>query len=313
MQTVNCVLCGSDKYTVVWDKTERLKTYGKLYASTIKDADGNILNGTVVLCTDCGMIFTNPRMTEVELEIFYRDEYRKIYGKNIDGLVASQVIHARHALEALRDIRFTVPPTLLDVGCSTGTFIEMCQKHGMIAFGIEPNLSTFTIAKNKGLSVANVGIENFNSYRKYDILTIQNTLEHLVDPVKMLGKARELLEDGGCLLISVPDFLTTAHYTHPDAWFSCAHLYHFTHLTLTQLLEKCGFKEVASFGFQESIGDKLICLYKKCDPKEPVLVPHKTELINDYLASWSNIVLTNYVLRVECSEYKEMTNPMRRV
>ena len=62
-----CEICGSSNLNILF----------------VNDRYG--INQKTVICSNCGFIFSNPRMTKLSAEIFYNsDTYRLIYQENVD-------------------------------------------------------------------------------------------------------------------------------------------------------------------------------------------------------------------------------------
>ncbi len=79
----------------------------------------------------------------------------------------------------------------------------------------------------------------------FDLITMWDVVEHVVDPVALLTRARELLAPGGLLVIETQDIDSRFaralgpkwhHYKHEE------HIYHFTPSTVRTLLEQAGFR-----------------------------------------------------------------------
>ena len=255
----NCDLCGSDKNITLWDKEERInnKTFYPSIITKLNDKEYHLKN---VMCLNCGLVYTNPRMSDEELNQFYKTEYRKLYNKDTD-----ETEHADNAYSILEQLKFN---NFLDIGCNKGELINKIQ---VPAYGIEPNLN---IDKSKITgTVYNCMLEDFKPDMEFDMITMLNTLEHLSSPTKELEKIRTFLK--GYLLISVPDLMSTNVHIPPDAFLSCAHVYHFDINSITKLVEKCGYKTVMVYIFEEQIGNKLYLLLEKaeCKPIEPLKDP----------------------------------------
>ena len=213
--------------------------------------DNKIVHGRNVVCNRCGLVYVWPRMTEEELDEFYRDEYRNVYATN-----KSQITHKMHAQNAYSFIK-DLPGKHLDVGCSTGELIKLTG-----GAGIEPNTEHYEIAKAGGLDVTNCKIEDYAG-NTFDVVTMLNTLEHLMDPMSALVKMRGLLNDGGYLLVTVPNLLSTCLNLPVDAFLSNAHLYNFTPYTLTLMMLKAGFEIRGMYPVFEKIGEKIYVLAQK--------------------------------------------------
>jgi len=254
MENCSCDLCGNSDYIVLWDKTEREKV-GVLRSAVIRDKEGNIVQGRNVMCKRCGLVYVNPRLSKTELDRFYAEDYRKIYGGE-----ASLEAEKRHA-----ELAFNLMPkgNHLDIGCSTGQLINLTGGHG-----IEPNREHYEIARNAGLIIKNCAIENYNLDLRFDIITMLNALEHVISPTTVLQKIHSLLNDRGHVLISVPNLLSTHINIPVDAFLSNAHLFNFTAATLGIMAQKCGLKPVKMFSVSEEMGKKIYMLAKKSEPVE---------------------------------------------
>lgn len=295
MQYINCNLCGSNDYEVLWDKTEREKQ-GILYSVVIRDKDGNIVQGRNVICKTCGLVYVNPRLGDEELKEFYENDYRKIYGG--DNSLAAEHAHAKTAMELL----WQVPgETFLDIGCSTGQLVKQMQvKRCLISHGIEPNIKHCTIAKNAGLNVLPVGIENYNPGMRFDIITMLNTLEHVTGPAKMLGKVHSLLSDNGYFLVSVPNLHNTHINIPVDAFLSNAHLYNFTPATLGMMMQQHGFKLLNVYLIPEEMGEKIYILAQKSETRVEIVfddnIKKRIKLTKAFLYHADQLFVLKHVL-----------------
>ena len=88
-------------------------------------------------------------------------------------------------------------------------------------------------------------------HRYFDTITFWHTLEHLPDPSAALVETNRILKPKGQLLISVPNFQSWQARIMKSDWYHLdipRHLYHFTPKTITQLLQKTGFRvEIMDF------------------------------------------------------------------
>ncbi len=256
MQEANCI-CGSSSSTVLWDKSQR-EANGILRSVVIRAPDGSIIHGRNVFCNNCGLVYITPRMSQDELDHFYRHDYRKIY---YNGSKEGEAIHARHAYSLLKEVGM-VTANHLDVGCSTGALIALTG-----GCGIEPNEEHYAIAKEKGLNVQCTTVEEYEG-GPFELITMMNALEHVADPVAVLTKLRSLLTGNGRVMVSVPNLYGKVVNLPPDVFLSNAHLYNFGEATLTALFLRCGLRPVALAKVIESIGEKLYMLSKKAKPAE---------------------------------------------
>lgn len=107
----------------------------------------------------------------------------------------------RAYFEALVDRYVNGAPGLsLDVGCATGELVDVLNARGWQAQGID-SYEGFH-ANDRRFIRAELG--DFETQRKYHLITLVHCLEHICDPAAALAKARSLLTVGGRLLIVVP-------------------------------------------------------------------------------------------------------------
>jgi hypothetical protein len=105
--------------------------------------------------------------------------------------------------------------------------------------GVEPGKAYREYASQHGVTV----YESLDEMKKKDgarfaLISMAHVLEHLPDPAGYLLRLREtLLEPNGWLLIEVPNL-----YSHDC--FEVAHLTSFSAHTLTQTLQKAGFRVI---------------------------------------------------------------------
>jgi len=192
----------------------------------------------------------DPKMNQDELAKFYAEDYRKIYGGQ-HSLDAEK----RHAQTAYR---LMPKGKHLDIGCSTGELLKLTGGHG-----IEPSVEHCEIATSNGLSVTNATLEEYQGESKFDVITMLNALEHVYSPTEVLTKINSLLDDGGYVLVSVPNVYSTTINIPVDAFLSNAHLYNFSAATLGIMMQKCGLKPVAVYLIPEEMGEKVYMIAKK--------------------------------------------------
>jgi SAM-dependent methyltransferase len=274
-----CELCGHRDYTVVWDKTEREKL--GILRSKVLRANGVIVNGQVVVCNVCGLVYTNPRLPHFQMEKVYEQEYRDTYSFQVEAEIrhantAYGILQKHIDMEALQaDVNGKIK--FLEVGASTARFTTL-MKHVFQdkaeAIAIEPDKRAADKAKEINSTIPNAPsvdvlttlVENYKTDTKFDFVVMLNTLEHMSSPLKALQHIRGLMDTNSRLLISVPNMINSLITISMDAWFSNAHFFHFSPHTLTALLTKAGFKTLEMIGLAEEVGEKM---YIVCEPAEP--------------------------------------------
>lgn len=102
-----------------------------------------------------------------------------------------------------------IPPerrSLLDVGAHVGRFLDCAVQAGWHTEGVELNPRTAAFAARRtGLVVHREDLrEPAFDARRFSAVTLIDVLEHVPDPVRLLGTLRTVLEPGGWLAVKVP-------------------------------------------------------------------------------------------------------------
>jgi len=95
---------------------------------------------------------------------------------------------------------------VLDCGCNSGEFMKMLkEKKGCDVYGVDVSQKVVDIAKAKGLNVQLAKAEAL-PFKKgtFDVVTIMETLEHIMVPKKALKEIQRVLKPGGVILGSCP-------------------------------------------------------------------------------------------------------------
>lgn len=111
-----------------------------------------------VICRSCGLVRTDPMPEAAQIDAYYAREYRESY-KGVARPTARRVLRA---LKVARDRLERLGPHLqgrrrvLDVGASSGEFLQVLRAAGISAAGIEPNEAYSRWAReNLGLEIEN--------------------------------------------------------------------------------------------------------------------------------------------------------------
>lgn len=210
------------------------------------------------LCQNCGLVYQSPRMTPQELEVFYQQEYRRLYqGSETPG--TKDLATQRRRAEILLAFTQGFVESLsrhLDIGCSSGVLLEHFRReYGCQAVGVEPGMMYRAYAQQQGLKVyASLDELKASGEERFDLISLAHVLEHLPDPLATLAELHEhWLTQEGHLLLEVPNL-----YAHDC--FEVAHLLSFSPHTLRQLLSKAGYQIVA-FKIHGLPRSKLLPLY----------------------------------------------------
>lgn len=162
---------------------------------------------TLRTCRRCDAVFLAPRPNAVELADAYDSAY---YGTESRKFVApvERLIDMFRSSRARRVAKLLpAKGRVLDIGCGNGGFLSSLSEMGHDSYGIElPGGSAERALQVPNISV-HVGTVEDGPYfgEQFDAVTMWHVFEHLVEPVKTLEIAAELLGPGGRLHLSLPN------------------------------------------------------------------------------------------------------------
>lgn len=136
---------------------------------------------------------------------------------------------------------------ILEVGCGFGELINYSTQHGLNYTAIEPSVYRSKLLQNLGLSVFTKTVEQFieDCSDKYDIVIMDNVLEHVPEPKKILESLKQLMSDNSNLVIIVPNLNDIRSKIilkwGKKQWSPIGHVNYFTRKTLVAMLNKSGF------------------------------------------------------------------------
>jgi SAM-dependent methyltransferase len=122
------------------------------------------------------------------------------------GSYESNERHLRdEALQALADIPHS-SGRMLEIGCAGGFFLDEAQRAGFEVTGVELNADMAEHAREKlGLAVhcgmfEDAGLEPDS----FDVIVVQDVLEHVRGPLEFVASIARLLRPGGCFFVRGP-------------------------------------------------------------------------------------------------------------
>jgi hypothetical protein len=134
------------------------------------------------------MVYLNPVFTNEALTQYYTNNqveqgvvvaedapfYANLYNK---GLTSAENI--------------TSVGNILDIGCSSGIFLDISKGKGWKTYGLELNKIEFSASQGKGHKVQNELLENALFDEKFNVISLWDVFEHIKD-------------DNGVILLQIP-------------------------------------------------------------------------------------------------------------
>jgi SAM-dependent methyltransferase len=205
-----------------------------------------------VTCTRCGLVYQNPRLPLEAIRPWYDDEYiahrkKTDWGPLTRAYNYAMERHDRRKLALVQRYAALGPGRrVLDVGCGAGTFLALATaEHGCDATGVDfKDLSHLPWMKSIDFRCGLFPEQRFGD-RRFDVITMWHFLEHDYDPRRTLARARELLSDGGRLIIEVPRLDSVSFRLFRERWPGLQAPQHtalYSHATLRSMATREGLE-----------------------------------------------------------------------
>lgn len=233
-------------------------------------------------CGACRSVYVNPRLDAASMSVAYAD-YLTHVGSETERVFTSQGIawsairdylHARFGLRTelrvlpgahllfrmiepwrlkldrfgrhLTRARFPRAGQLLDIGCGAGDFIELAGAMGWTASGCDPDPHVVAMCRCRGLNVREGGAAAFKDQAgTFNVVTLNQVIEHVIDPKALLRECFALLRPGGMVWIGLPNPRSIGFRQFGSAWAGLHPPYHLclpTQTILSEWLVDAGFE-----------------------------------------------------------------------
>lgn len=219
----NCPVCGSGQHRALFQKN----------------------GGQYVMCTSCEMLFLNPVFRDEQLAEYYKSNnamqavahenesafYRRIYNVGLNQIA-----------------KVKSTGSLLDIGCSSGFFLDVAKERGFFTHGIELNRSEVQLAGSKGHVIWDVPVQQIANTHSFDAITLWDVFEHIKNGIAYLIDLRARLIDGGLLFLQIPSATSLAARIMRDkcnVFDGLEHVNLYSSNTLAMAAAAAGFKIVS--------------------------------------------------------------------
>jgi len=206
----------------------------------------------VVRCLSCGLTYLCPRPAEDHLGDYYPPIYPAYNNHQ-----APLIYKLYHLLAPIPYRLFhgsekgTLKPfgqrRMLDVGCGAGGYLYDMQRLGWNVYGVDVSDIAVDVARARiGSPQVYVGtIESLEqSLDKFDLITMNHSLEHMAYPNSTLHAVYQRLTGNGMLKVTVPDVSGFEARVFGRYWVGLdvpRHLVDFSKRTLIAVLQENGF------------------------------------------------------------------------
>ncbi len=234
------------------DKVNDLFTEWSGHSGPVVD----IVSGSEIIdCALCGYRHVVPLPTEEELQETYAKEYYRDEKPTYLSHASEDYQWATLAFQDRLEIFKSHLPSdrrrLLDIGSGPGYFLKYATDCGWKAEGVEPSQQAAAHSQELGLKVTQAffGPKTAPTLGTFDVINMNNMLEHVPAPRDLVCEAVSILKEGGLVCITVPNDYNPFQETLRDKagldpWWVVPshHLNYFTFDSISQLMENAGLE-----------------------------------------------------------------------
>jgi SAM-dependent methyltransferase len=199
---------------------------------------------TLVRCSACSLVWLSDPPKPEEMHVHYTDAYHK--------LISAAGENSPHRW---RDRKAALAPhkrsgALLDLGCSSGSFLESMKDEPWKLYGVEMSADSARTAEARSGARVFVGDIPDAPFapESFDVITCLDVLEHVYEPRRVMARVGEWLKPGGIFYVLVPNIDSAEARVFGSHWHGLEmprHLSHFSPASLGNLAKSVGLQEVS--------------------------------------------------------------------
>lgn len=154
----------------------------------------------VVKCERCGLVFSKKRLNKQGLAKYWGNYLSRVHLANEELVNQRQLMYKLEFDYINNFVKNNDSHKVLDVGCSRGDFLEFF-KEGYECFGVEYGHEAASEASKK-YKVWEGEFPLIDIEEKFDLIIFRGVLQYVPYPKDYLNKAKNLLNQNGCIYIT---------------------------------------------------------------------------------------------------------------
>ena len=197
--------------------------------------------------------------TRKELENHYSENYYQLSSGSYDLKYSDQEIQyinnkIHQKVLVLHDILMKKTGRFLDIGSGEGFALKYFQDLGWQCTGLDYSLfgvKTHNPEQEKCViagDMLNNLAQMIKNKEKFNLLWLDNVLEHVIDPYQLMINLHKILDENGVLVVDVPNdfsaiqqYLLTKNYIDREFWVHTEHISYFNKDGLINLADSTGW------------------------------------------------------------------------
>lgn len=226
----SCPICGQADSQVWLRAPDRFHGRGVMY--------------TLLRCPACSLVWLSQPPNAEQMHEHYTDAYDRL----ISAAGQNSPTRWRERKAALTPYKQS--GELLDLGCSSGAFLESLGDSSWKKYGVEMSAESARTAEARSGAQVFVGdiLDAPFPHDFFDVITCFDVLEHLYEPRRVLSRVGEWLKPGGIFYVLVPNVDSAEGRLFRSYWHGLElprHLFHYSPASLKFLAHSVGLREVS--------------------------------------------------------------------
>lgn len=198
----------------------------------------------LVRCPTCSLVWLSHPPVAAEMHLHYTDAYHKLIS------AGGEDSPARWGFRKVAIAQYKPSGALLDMGCSSGAFLESLKGEPWKLYGIEMSAEGARTAEARSGAQVFLGdiLDAAFPRESFDVITCFDVLEHLYEPRRVMARVSEWLKPGGIFYVLVPNVDSAEARVFGSYWHGLElprHLFHYSPASLKFLAESAGLREVS--------------------------------------------------------------------
>lgn len=225
-----------------------LSASSKLIDKLYDDRYGSEGQYQVKRCSNCRHCFVDPGSIKGDHDRIYTDHYPRNQeikycagSRGKSGKLVEWINGARSS--ASRWVPGNV--RVLDIGCGNCESLAFYQSRGCKVYGIDvdPNVKQLSIKNGFSVHIGDIKTAEYDA-GYFDYVTLDQVIEHLLDPLETLKEICRVLKNDGALIISTPNPEGWGRYIFRKRWINWHIPYHvnlFSRFSMGLIARNSGF------------------------------------------------------------------------
>jgi SAM-dependent methyltransferase len=209
---------------------------------------------SILKCDRCGQMVTSPTLAETDLPALYSRYYPRrevdleAIRREADLVLSEGAAEKRHREGTDNQGHYLVKPgqRVLDIGCGSCVSLLEVRNFGAESWGIETDPNVRVIADHFGLNV-HIGSIHDNPFPglDFDLIILNQVIEHVPDPIALLRLVRDRLRPGGRVVLAFPNTGSLNKLISQRRWLNWHipyHLHHYNKRSFVLIARQAGYR-----------------------------------------------------------------------